>query len=332
MAVYTKLVFDEIQNHLKNYDLGKLLEFKEIVAGIDNSNFIIITQKGKFILTIFESRINKNDLPFFMNFKLHLAKNGICCPRPILDNNGLAIVDLKGKKSAIASFLSGSTLEPRKDGYYENIAPKHCGEVGEVLAKLHLAALDFNMKRQNDLGEKGFLTLFKKFENLLKTPDSSAFKFALSQNGQSIQDEISQAIKFVESRWIADLPSAAAHLDLFPDNVFFDEFSKVSGVIDFYFAANDLLIYDFAICINAWCFDENNIFDKEKFEALKNSYEKHRKFSQKEEEFLKVALVAASLRFLLTRLHDMFFTPKDSLVNIKNPQEYLAKLRYFLAA
>ncbi len=168
MAVYTRLSKEDIENHLKNYPLGKLIEFKEIVEGIDNSNFILVTEEGKFILTIFESRIQKDELPFFINLKLHLAKKGICCPKPILNNSGEAINDLKGKKSAIASFLSGTTLKTREDGYYDTITSRHCYEVGKVLAKMHLSAADFEMSRANDLGVKGWRNLFLKFESLVE--------------------------------------------------------------------------------------------------------------------------------------------------------------------
>ncbi len=317
MAVYTRLIHQEIQDHLKNYSLGNLLEFKEILDGIDNSNFIIKTSEGQFILTIFESRIDKNQLPFFINFKLHLASKGIFCPKPILDNSGLAIVNLKGKKSTIVSFLNGATLKPRLDGYYESITKDHCFEVGKQLAKMHEAALDFSMSRKNELGVDGFRFLFSKFEHLL------------DDYQKDLRIEILNNLDFIEKSWKLDLPSAAVHIDLFPDNVFFDEKQKLSGVIDFYFAANDMLIYDFAVTANAWCFDANNNFEKDKFEQLFYGYELVRKFLPAEKEFLKIALVAASMRFLLTRINDMFFTPKDSLVKIKNPQEYLQKLRFF---
>ena len=317
MAVYTKLTRLEIENHLENYALGRLVDFKEIVEGIDNSNFILVTEKGKFILTIFENRINKNELPFFINFKLHLAEKGICCPRPLLDNAGSVIVDLKGRKSVIVTFLSGATLQKRDDGYYDNITKNHCFEIGKITAKLHEAAADFKMQRKNDLGVSGFYPLFSKFENLLENYQ------------ENLSAEILADSKFLESSWSSDFPSATVHADLFPDNVFFDEDQKVSGVIDFYFAANDLLIYDFAVIANAWCFDEKNNFSEEKFSELMRGYEWVRKFSVAEKNFLKTALVAAAMRFLLTRLHDMFFTPKDSLVKIKDPQEYLAKLRFF---
>ena len=156
MAVYTKITSEEITQHLKKYELGNLISLKEIIDGIDNSNFILETQKGKFILTIFESRIDKNDLPFFINLKLHLARKGIPCPRPIQDKRGSVISDLCGKKSAIVTFLSGATLKTRADGYYDSITPNHCFEVGKTLAQLHLAAMDFQMLRPNDLGIKGW--------------------------------------------------------------------------------------------------------------------------------------------------------------------------------
>ena len=262
---------------------------------------------------------------------VHLAQKGISCPRPILDNQGAMIVDLVGKKSSIVTFLEGANLKTRADGYYDNITPQHCFEAGAMLGKMHIAAQDFALKRENDLGVKGLRPLFSKFEDLTKNFTYADF---LSNNDfvkQNIHAEIIAALEFLEKSWRVDLPSAAAHLDFFPDNLFFDKNNKASGVIDFYFAANDALIYDFAIAVNAWCFDENNNFSQEKFLALKNGYENFRKFSVAELDFLKIALCGAAMRFLLTRLHDMFFTPQNSLVKIKNPQEYLAKLRFFLS-
>lgn len=317
MAVYTRLTKEEISDHLKNYQIGELVDFKEIVAGIDNSNFIIKTTQDSFILTIFEARIKSEELPFFINLKTHLAGKGICCPRPILNNDGQSIADLKGKKSSIVTFLSGAMLEPQEDGYYANITNKHCFEVGKVLAKLHQGALDFDMQRENDLNVHGFVPFFAKFEHLIDGYQSDL--------KQEIVDELVE----LKAKWQDDLPSAAVHADLFPDNVFFDEQNNLSGVIDFYFAAQDMFIYDFAIIVNAWCFDENNAFVQDKFDNMLQGYQENREFSDAEIGFLKTALRAASMRFLLTRLHDMFFTPEDSLVKVKDPQEYLQKLRYF---
>ncbi len=332
MAVFTKLTKSQIATHLTKYSIGELLDFQEIIEGIDNSNFFLTTTSGKFVLTIFESRINKNELPFFINFKLHLAREGILCPRPILDNQGAAIVDLQEKKSIIVTFLEGKNLQPLADGYYNNITDNHCFEVGKTLAQLHLAAQGFTEFRKNDLGIKNWRPLFAKFQNLLPSYQ------------KNLDAEILQMLDFLEKSWSVDLPSAAAHLDLFPDNVFFSQNQnwsqnqkpdeqesapKISAIIDFYFAANDFLIYDFAIAVNAWCFDEKNNFVASKFKALKKGYEELRKFSPQEEDFLKIALCGSAMRFLLTRLHDMFFTPKNSLVKIKNPQEYLQKINYW---
>lgn len=317
MAVYTKTSKEEIEQHLENYQLGKLVNFKEIVEGIDNSNFILDTEKGRFILTIFESRISEDDLPFFINFKMHLAKKGICCPRPIEDKKGEVITDLKGKKSVIVTFLSGAMLESRDDGYYDNITSVHCFEMGKVLAKLHVAAKDFPMSRPNELGISGWKIFLSKFEYLI------------ADYKKDLGAEINEDLEFLKNNWRFDLESGATHLDLFPDNVFFDENAKLSGVIDFYFAANDSLIYDLAIIVNAWCFDEKNNFIQERFDEMLRGYESIRKISTEERDFLKVALVGAAMRFLLTRLHDMFFTPEGSLVKVKNPKEYLEKLRFF---
>ena len=313
MAIYTKLTRQEIEDHLTNYKLGTLTNFKEIIEGIDNTNLLIETTQGRFILTIFESRIDKNSLPFFINFKIHLAQKGICCPIPIVANSGASIVDLKGKKSTIVTFLNGTSLKAREDGYYDNITPNHCYEIGKVLARLHLATADFNMSRENELNPLVLRSLFNKIQYLHR----------------NLRAEILENLDFLEKNWQSNLPSGASHLDLFPDNVFFDQEGKMSGVIDFYFAANDLLIYDFAIAVNAWCFDERNNFDQQKFDEILRGYEEIRKFSAEEKEFLKIALVGAAMRFLLTRLHDMFAVSTETLVKIKNPKEYLAKLRFF---
>jgi homoserine kinase type II len=317
MAVYTKINFDELAQHLANYEIGELVEFQEIIDGIDNSNFIVKTTKNTFIFTIFESRIDKNNLPFYINFKEHLALKNISCPTPIKAKNLQTILDFKNKKTALVSFLKGSTLKPQNDGYYYNITSNHCFQIGGMLAKMHLASKDFKLSRDNDLAIKDFENLFDKFKHLVDGYDSNLNKL------------ISSTLKSLKSNWKLNLESLPCHLDLFPDNVFFDEKNQISGVIDFYFSANDLLIYDFAIVVNAWCFDKTT-FNFDKFEALLNSYQKIRPFNSTELNFLETALIGASMRFLLTRLHDMFFTPQNSLVKIKNPIEYREKLLFFI--
>ena len=270
MAVYTKINFEELANHLANYDVGELVEFKEIVDGIDNSNFVVITSKNKYIFTIFESRIDKNDLPFFVNFKEHLASKNISCPAPIKTKNSQTIIEFKNKKTVLVSFLEGFTLKPHSnDGYYYNITSNHCFEIGKMLAKMHLASKDFKFSRINDLAVKDFENLFNKFKHLVDDYDSVLGKL------------IPSTLKLLNNNWNHDLEALPCHLDLFPDNVFFNEKNQISGVIDFYFSANDLLIYDFAIVVNAWCFDKS-IFNYNKFEILLNSYQKIRTFNQKD--------------------------------------------------
>ncbi len=318
MAVHTKLTKQEISDFLKqNYQIGELFSFKEIMDGIDNSNFIIQTEIDKFILTIFESRINKAELPFFMNLKLHLAEHKIFCPKPIKNKFGNLISELKNKPASIVSFLSGATLKPENSGLYESITDKHCAQIGQITAKLHNSVINFKEIRKNDLGILGWRTLFDKIANQIEN-----YQIGLRQ-------EMEGYINFLEANWQNDYPNGAIHADLFPDNVFFDKQNNLSGVIDFYFAANDLFIYDLAVVINAWCFDGKNQFDESKYNNILNEYQKNRHISKAELSFLKLALIGASLRFLLTRLHDLFFTPQDSFVRIKNPQEYLQKIRFF---
>ena len=318
MAVYTKLDKAGILSHLQHYDLGELIDYKGIKAGIDNSNYILETTENRFILTIFESRIEPGEIPFFTDLKLHLAEKGICCPRPILTNDSKVLVDLKGKKSIIVNFLDGNILQPDSSGLYSNITDRHCFEVGNILSKLHIAVGDFKGFRKNDLGVSEFRDFFGKFSKLA------------DEYQENLSTEISQTIDLIESKWNSDLQSGAIHSDLFPDNVFFEDGPKLSGVIDFYFAANDLFIYDLAVMVNAWCFDENNQFVESKYINLIKGYEQNRIIPEEELEFFNIALIAASTRFLLTRLNDYFFTPKDSLVTIKDPKEYIEKLRYFV--
>ncbi len=321
MAVHTKLTKQEIADFItQNYQIGKLVSFKEIIDGIDNSNFVIQTDSNRFILTIFENRINKDELPFFMNLKLHLATHKICCPKPIKNNVGHLISTIKNKPSSVVSFLNGATLKPLDNGLYDSITENHCGQIGKTVAFLHNSVIDFKGQRKNDLGILGWKSLFEKIADQIDN-----YQFGLRK-------EIQSYINFLENNWQNHYSSGAIHADLFPDNVFFDEQNNLSGVIDFYFAANDLFIYDLAIVINAWCFDKNNKFSKKKSAAILLEYQKIRKLSAAELNFLKIALIGASLRFLLTRLYDLFFTPQDSLVKIKNPQEYLDKIRFFYSS
>lgn len=323
MAVYTHLTYQEINDFIKNYRIGELVNFTEIISGIDNSNFIITTKNDngknqKFILTIFEGRINISDLPFFIDLKHHLAINNIKCPNPIANNQNLYISDLKAKKAIIVSFLDGTSLVANDQGYYNNINQQHCFSIGETLAKMHIAAMSYKNHRINDLAINDFNNILEKISPSL---DQKQY--------QNLQENI----KFLQTKWqllsLDQIPIAACHLDLFPDNVFFNQEQEITGIIDFYFAANDLLIYDLAITINAWCFDECH-FNYQKLQQLLLGYQKIRKLTTNEIKFFDTALATASMRFLLTRLHDKIFTKENSLVTIKDPKEYQKKLDFFL--
>lgn len=313
MAVYTKVSDEKLKDHLRKYSIGEAISFKGIEGGIDNSNFVLQTDRGKFVLTIFEGRIKSEDLPYFINLKAHFSSKGICCPAPILGGDGSVIVDILGKKSVIASFLEGS--------FVDQITENHCFEVGKTLARLHLAAQGFLGFRKNDLGFDGWNSLFGKFEHLINDY-KSGLKEELLNHLQILSNQYQKLSKL-------DLPSAACHLDLFPDNVFFDSKGNLNGVIDFYFAANDYLIYDLAIAITAWCFDEKNIFNEAFYLKMIEGYEAIRALESKERSVINIMLMGSSMRFLLTRLNDMFFTPKDSLVSIKDPMIYLERMRFF---
>lgn len=319
MAVHTQINQEELEIFLKNYQIGQLINYQGIMAGIDNSNFIINSTDNKFILTIFESRINYNDLPFYIELASHLSKKNICCPTPIKNNKNQFLTNIKNNKLAsLVTFLNGKSLQPSINGLYNNITPDHCYQIGLITAKMHLNVSDFNLKRENDLGVANFTDFFAKFSSLV------------NDYQPNLKNKITSILQLLTNSWQYNLPSGVIHSDLFPDNAFFDNNNKISGIIDFYFAANDLFIYDFACIVNGWCFDQNNKFSQNNFNSLLNGYQQIRKFTKKELDFLNIALIASATRFLLTRLHDYFFTDKNSLVTIKDPQEYLTKIDYFL--
>jgi len=308
MAVYTDVAADELADFLKGYDIGELLSYKGIAEGVENSNFLLHTTSGYFILTLYEKRVAKGDLPFFLALMAHLAVHGITCPQPVKNRRGEALAMLAGRPAAIITFLEG--IWPRKP----NVA--HCAGVGEVLAKMHLAGRDFGMSRANALSVSGWRPLF----------DAAASRADELQHG--LRDFISAELDRLESGiWPEHLPEGVIHADLFPDNVFFLG-EKLSGVIDFTFACNDILAYDIAITLNAWCFETDHSFNVTKARAFLNAYGRERKLSEAEQDALPLLARGAALRILLTRLVDWFNVPPGALVRPKDPLEYVRKLRF----
>jgi homoserine kinase type II len=308
MAVYTDVAADELAEFLSHYDIGELLSYKGIAEGVENSNFLLHTSSGYFILTLYEKRVARGDLPFFLGLMTHLASHGVICPQPVQNKNGEALSSLADRPAAIINFLEG--IWPRKP----NAA--HCAGVGQALAKMHLAGSDFPLSRPNALSVSGWRPLF----------DVAASRADELQHG--LRDFIRTELDHLESGvWPKHLPQGVIHADLFPDNVFFLG-EKVSGIIDFTFACNDMLAYDVAICLNAWCFESDCSFNVTKARAFLGAYGRERELSQIEQDALPLLARGAALRFLLTRLVDFLNVPPGALVRPKDPLEYVRKLRF----
>jgi homoserine kinase type II len=308
MAVYTDVAADELAEFLGHYDIGELLSYKGIAEGVENSNFLLHTSAGYFILTLYEKRVARSDLPFFLGLMTHLASRGISCPQPLKNKSGEALSVLAGRPAAIINFLEG--VWPRKP----NAA--HCAGVGQALAKMHLAGADFSMSRANALSVSGWRPLF----------EAAASRADEVQHG--LRDFIGAELDHLEGNiWPQNLPQGVIHADLFPDNVFFLG-EEVSGIIDFTFACTDMLAYDVAICLNAWCFESDCSFNVTKARAFLGAYGRERPLSEAEQNALPLLARGAALRFLLTRLVDFLNVPKGALVRPKDPLEYARKLRF----
>jgi homoserine kinase type II len=307
MAVYTDVAADELAEFLSDYDIGGLLSYKGIAEGVENSNFLLHTSTGYFILTLYEKRVASDDLPYFLSLMAYLSARGVSCPQPAKNRKGDVFGALSGRPAAIINFLEG--VWPRRP----NAA--HCAGVGEALAKMHIAGFDFPLVRKNPLSVAGWRALF----------DLAAPRADSVQHG--LRDFLVGELDHLEARWPGDLPVGVIHADLFPDNVFFLG-EKVSGLIDFPFACNDVLAYDVAICLNAWCFEPDHSFNVTKARAFLGAYGRERKLSQAEEDALPLLARGAALRFLLTRLVDFLDVPPGAMVKPKDPLEYVRKLRF----
>lgn len=307
MAVYTEVADDALAAFLEDYDVGSLKSFKGIAEGVENSNYMVITDHGQFILTLYEKRVAVEDLPFFLRLMEHLAAKGIDCPVPVKPKNGAALGELAGRPAALITFLDGMWVR-RPD-------PRHCAMLGTALAEMHIAASDFPMARKNSLACGDWRTL-------LETCGAEANTIA-----PNLYQQLDKALGELEANWPKSLPEGVIHADMFPDNVFFLG-DRLSGIIDFYFACSDAFAYDIAICLNAWCFEPDIAFNITKARALLSAYKAKRPFTSQEYDALPILARGASMRFLLTRIYDWLNTPKDALVAPKDPREYLKKLRF----
>ncbi len=307
MAVYTEVSDEDLRQFMAEYDLGEALSCKGIAEGIENSNYALTTTTGTYILTLYEKRVNPDDLPFFLGLMEHLAAAGVPCPTPIHGRDGEALRRLCGRPVAVVTFLAGM--------WSRRVASEHCANLGFALANLHLAGIDFVMTRANNLSLASWRPLLAR---------SAA---CADEVRDGLAAELSTELAQLEADWPADLPSGVIHADLFPDNVLFHH-GRLSGLIDFYFACTDAFAYDIAICINAWCFEADRSFNITKARRMLRAYREVRDFSEKELAALPLLARGSALRFLLTRLYDWHCTPDEALVTRKNPLEYYDKLRF----
>jgi homoserine kinase type II len=311
VAVYTDVAAEDLTAFLSGYEVGELLSYKGIAEGVENSNFLVHTSTGYFILTLYEKRVAAADVPFFLALMEHLANHGITCPQPVKNRSGVSLGRLAGRPAALVTFLDGMWIR--------RPAARHCAAVGEALARLHLAGADFPLKRVNGLSVSDWRPLC----------DDTAPRADTVQPG--LKDIMTKELAFLEGAWPTGLPQGVIHADLFPDNVFFLS-DKLSGLIDFYFACTDTLVYDVAICLNAWCFEPDHSYNVTKGRELLQSYMKTRPLSAAEKEALPILCRGAALRFLLTRLEVWLDVPPGALLKPKDPQEYFRKLRFHQAA
>lgn len=310
MAVYTHVSAGQISDFLKEYDEGEVVSFKGIAEGVENSNYILQTTKATYILTLFEKRVKVDDLPFFLGLMDHLVHKGINCAPPVRDRQGVILKELCGRPAALISFLKGMSINRPNPG--------HCYKLGRELANMHGAATDFHLSRKNALSVDGWQELVTLCEG---RADEAASGLA-----QLIHDEMS----YLEQNWPDDLPEGIIHADLFPDNVFFMN-GELSGLIDYYFACHDILAYDLAICLNAWCFEADGSFNITKASRLLRGYSSVRKLSEQEIAAMSTLCRGAALRFLLSRLYDWLNQVPGALVQVKDPGEYISKLKFHRA-
>ena len=309
MAVYTPVADDDLKAVVVGYDIGDVVACTGIAQGIEKSNFRLRTTTGHFILTLYEKRVRPEDLPFYLDLMSHLAANGFPCPTPVADRAGAVLQTLSGRPAAIVSLLDGAGLRETE------ISPPHCRDVGSAAAQLHLAGSDFPTRRTNDLSVDAWRPLFLP---LAERADTFRAGFA---------HWIESELDFLEQNWPSGLPAGTVHTDMFPDNVFFRN-GSLSGVIDFYFACTDMLALDLAVCLNAWCFDQNVQFMPANAHALIDGYQALRPLDAAEIQALPILARGMAMRFLLTRLHDWFHTPNEALATRKDPLDLVPLIEF----
>jgi len=310
MAVYTKLSESELKDFFSKYNLGKLLNYRGIKEGIENTNYFTEAEKGKFILTIYEKRVEEKDLPFFISLMKNIYDKNFPSPEPIINKNGSYISEILKKKAAIISFIDGNTKK--------NLSPDECYQVGTYAAKLHQITKKLNIKRENKLSVNSWREIYNKVRKNCTKID------------KNLPEIIEKNLNDIEKNWPKNIPSGIIHADLFPDNIFFKR-NKLSGIIDYYFACHDFYAFEIAICLNALCFEgskENLSFNVTKATKFINGYSSIRKLTDEEKNSLIILCKGAAIRFLLTRVFDYLNLIEGAIVTVKDPVEYLKRLEF----
>jgi len=310
MAVYTKLPEKKLIEFFSKYNLGKLLNYKGIKEGIENTNYYIQTEKGKFILTLYEKRVEEKDLPFFISLMRNLYDKNFPSPEPIINRNGSYISEISGKKAAVISFIDGEAKKV--------LNPNDCFNVGVNTAKLHMITKDLKGKRENKLSINSWRRIYNKVKK-----DCSVIH-------PNLTNTIEKNLNYIEKNWPKNIPSGIIHADLFPDNIFFKN-NKVSGIIDYYFSCFDFYAFEIAICLNALCFEgknQNLSFNVTKAKKFVDGYSSIRQLNENEKNSLKILCQGAAIRFLLTRVFDYLNLTEGAIVKIKDPIEYLKRLEF----
>lgn len=309
MAVYTHLGAEELARLIAAYDVGDLVSAKGIAEGVSNSNWLVETTRGRFILTMYERRIDTAELPFFLGLLDHLSDHGCAVPRTIHDRDGAAFRTIEGKAVALIEFLPG--VSPTRP------TPAQARAVGAALASVHLAGLAFGQERINRL-DPAFSC------NALEQTDQTA----LGSIDPAMPETVAMA-QAVAKSWPGDLPRSVIHSDLFPDNVLMLG-DRVTGMIDFYFACTDAMAYDLAVTHAAWCFDKRGeTFDPALGKALVEGYECVRPLEGRERQELPLLAQGACLRFVASRTEDWLDTPADALVTRKDPMDFVRRWRFY---
>jgi homoserine kinase type II len=307
MAVYTDVSEGELEAFLGDYAVGELLSYKGIAEGSENSNYLLHTSTGAYILTLYERRVERQDLPFFLGLMDHLAKKGVVCPLPVHRKDGTIIGEVAGRAAALITFLEGMWMR--------RPTAAQCREVGKALAAMHLAGADFPLSRRNALQIDGWRKLW------------AGSRERADEDEPGLVAEVDRDFAELARDWPAELPAGVIHADLFPDNVFFLG-DKLSGLIDFYFACNDFYAYDLATCLNAWCFEKDHSYNLTKSTALLAGYRSVRPLTPAEVEALPLLARGSALRFMLTRLYDWLTIPDGALVQKRDPLEFVRRLRF----